>query len=188
MTPTLTKKLLTAIEFAHLPAPGDGSRQELVRGEVVAMPPPGFIHGIVQLNIGSALKVFARQTRCGRVATETAVITERDPDTVRGPDILFWSYQRLPADQTPAVYANEPADLVVEVRSPNETAGQIALKVSEYFASGVRFVWLVDPEERTVAVYHQADDAKVLQQDAIITGSDVLPGFSCPVADFFADI
>jgi Uma2 family endonuclease len=184
---TTTKKLLTADEFAKLAKPLDGSKEELVRGEVITMPPPGFLHGMVQLNVAMVLKAFAKQQKLGRVTVESGTITETGPDTVRGPDVAYWSFERLPSDHVPVVYANVPADLCVEVKSPHNTPTKTTLKVREYFASGVRMVWVVDPEERTVTVYRKAGDGQVLWEDATITGGDVLPGFSCPVSEFFSE-
>ena len=83
------------------------------------------------------------------------------------------------------MYANVAADLVAEVVSPSNTRRQLAAKVREYFASGVRIVWVVDPEDRTATVYRGPGNGTVLWEDATITGEDVLPGFSCPVAEFF---
>ncbi|HEV3438021.1 MAG TPA: Uma2 family endonuclease [Gemmata sp.] len=185
MSATITKKLLTADEFAKLPNPIDGSKQELVHGEVITLPTPSFLHGVVVGNIGFALETYARQTKSGRVMISSGVITEHGPDTVRGPDVAFWSFKRLPADHVPVVYADEPADLCVEVISPSNTDEKMTRKVREYFASGVQLVWLVDPEERTVTVYRQPGDGRVLWDDATITGEDVLPGFTCPLAEFF---
>lgn len=93
---TATKKLLTAEEFARLPNPIDGSKEELVRGEVITMPPPSFVHGVVQGNAAFILQTYARQTNSGRVTTESGLITETGPDTVRGPDVAFWGYARFP--------------------------------------------------------------------------------------------
>lgn len=185
---TATKVLLTADEFAKLPAPEDGGKQELVRGEVVTMSAPWFVHGIVQGNVSFALKLFARQTRLGRVTVESGLITETGPDTVRGPDVSYWSFATLPADQVPVVYANVAADLCVEVKSPSNTKVRTTRKVREYFDCGVKLVWVVDPEDRIVTVYTQAGGGSVLWEDATLTGGDVLPGFSCPVADFFEGI
>ena len=92
---TVAQRLVTAEEFARLPDPLDGSKQELVRGRIVTMPPPGFEHGDIQLNVGALLKVFVRPKRLGRVVTESGIITERGPDTVRGADVSFWSKERL---------------------------------------------------------------------------------------------
>lgn len=178
--------LLTAAEFAALPNPIDGSQQELVRGEVVTMPPPGFVHGVVQGNVYFALRQYANRTKSGRVTVESGVITENGADTVRGPDVAFWSFDRLPAEHTPVVYANVAPDLVAEVVSPSNTRKQVARKVREYFTSGVQLVWVVDPDEQTVTVYHKPGDGTVLWEDATVTGGDVLPGFECPVRDLFA--
>jgi Uma2 family endonuclease len=183
-----TPKLLTAEEFAKLPGPPDGSKQELVRGEVVTMPPPSFIHGKVQGNIYYTLETFNRVNSAGHMTVESGLVTERDLDTVRGPDVAFWSYARIPADQLPAVYPDVAADLVAEVVSPGNTRKQLAKKLREYFARGVRLVWVADPEDRTVTVYTKPGGGTVLWEDATLTGGDVLPGFTCPVAEFFRGI
>ena len=185
MTTATTTKLLTVAEFAKLPNPPDGSKQELVRGEVITMPPPGFQHGFVQVKVAVALETFAIQSNLGRVTVESGVVTETDPDSVRGPDVAFWSYARLPEDCDPEVYPDVAADVCVEVLSPGNTAAKMAAKVREYFAAGVRLVWVVDPDARAVTVYTTPGDGTVVRDDATLTGGDVLPGFSCPVAALF---
>ena len=149
------------------------------------MPPPSFLHGVIQLNVGMLLKAFAKQHNLGRVTVESGLVTEAGPSSVRGPDVAFWSFRTLPADHLPVVYANAPADLCVEVRSPSNTTAGLTRKVREYFAAGVRQVWVVDPDERTVTVYTGPGNGRVLWDDATIDGGDVLPGFSSPVAAFF---
>lgn len=185
MSAVANKKLLTAEEFAKLPNPVDGSKQELVRGEVVTVPPPSFVHGKVQGRVYFALETYNRATKAGQVTVESGVITDTGPDTVRGPDVAFWTFERLPADQVPVVYANVAPDLCVEIKSPSNTPARMTEKVREYFACGARMVWVVDPEERTVTVYTQPGDGRVLWDNATLTGEPALPGFSCPVADFF---
>jgi Uma2 family endonuclease len=181
----VAQKLITAEEFARMPDPPDGSKQELVKGVIVTMAPPNFQHGQVQLNIGALLRQHVRPAGLGRVTVETGLVTERDPDTVRGPDVAFWSADRLPLDQTPDVYPDVAADLCVEVLSPSNTVRGINAKIREYFTRGVRMVWIVDPDERTVTVYRRPGEGRVLWEDATITGEEVLPGFSCRVAEFF---
>jgi Uma2 family endonuclease len=176
---------LTAAEFAAMPNPIDGSRHELVAGKPVTLPPHGFRHALVRGTVGFVVAGHVKQTKLGRVTLGTGLITRTAPDTVRGPDVAFWSYARVPADQTPVVYANT-ADLVAEVVSPSNTRKQVAAKVREYFATGVRMVWVVDPDGRTVTVYTRPGDGVVLWEDATLTGGEVLPGFACPVADLFA--
>lgn len=185
MTAMTARKLLTAGEFAKLPRPSDGSKQELVRGEIVTMPPPGFVHGKVQGRVYFALETWNRVAKFGHVTVETGIVIESEPDTVRGPDVSVWSYARLSADQKPEGYPEVAPELCVEVLSPSNTRPKMTRKIREYFNRGVRTVWVVDPEERTATVYHQPGNGQVLWDDATITSEDVLPGFSCPVAEFF---
>ncbi len=182
---TVTEKLLTAEEFSRLPNPPDGSKQELVKGEIVTMPPPGFAHGVCQMRISGILDQHARSHRLGRMAVESGLITERNPDSVRGPDISFWSFERLPPEQTPQGYPEVAADLCVEVLSPSNRPKDIREKIVEYFARGVRLVWIVDPEDRSVVVYRSPKEGCILHETATLSGEEVLPGFSCCVGDFF---
>ncbi len=75
--------------------------------------------------------------------------------------------------------------MCVEVLSPSNTQQKMTRKIREYFICGVRMVWVVDHEERTVAIYDKPGDGRVLWDDAILTLEDVVPGFSCPVREFF---
>ncbi len=183
---TVAPKLMTAEAFARLPEPADGSRQELVRGVVVVMPPPGFRHGVIQLRVGSLLEQHVRPRRLGRVTVEAGLVTEHDPDTVRGPDVAYWSAGRLPLDQVPASYPAVAADLCVEVLSPNDTHGAVQEKVREYLDRGVRLIWVVDPAGRTVTAYRSRQDIHILEEADTLTGGDVLPDFRCPVGELFA--
>src|SRR5216683_6395094 len=149
---SVAERLITAEEFAQMPDPPDGSKQELVRGIVIIMPPPGFDHGLCQGRVYGLMDAHARSHHLGRVTVETGLVTERGPDTVRGPDVAYWSYGRLPGDQRPQGYPDVAADLCVEVLSPKKRLRQARTKIREYFERGVRMVWVVDPEDHTVMV------------------------------------
>lgn len=179
-------KLITADEYLYMPNPRNGSKQELVKGVIVTMAQPGFQHGEVQVNSSFLLKTYARAFNAGRVVTETGVITQENPDTVRGPDVSFYSMDKIPKDQQPKGYLLIPPDLILEILSPGNRSKEIRRKIEEYFARGVRMVWVIDPEERTVMVYRSVDEARLLHESATLTAEDLLPGFSCKVAEFFA--
>jgi Uma2 family endonuclease len=182
MSTTTRTKLLTAEEFFLLPDPGDGSQQELVRGEVVTMPPPGGLHGVTCLKTGRRIGNFVEDNDRGTVASnDTGFITERDPDSVRGPDLSYWAKDRL--KEIPVGYIDIAPDLLVEVLSPSNTSKQIRAKLKEYFAKGVRLVWVIAPEDRTLTIYRTPDEGRVLHDTATVTGEDVLPGFTCRVSD-----
>jgi Uma2 family endonuclease len=181
--PTTLNKLVTIEEFEKYPELPDGSKEELVRGEVITMPPPQSRHGMVQLQIGHLLKSVVGPKKLGWVMTETGVIVERDPDSLFGPDVVFWSVKRVP--ERPEGYIEIPADLVVEVLSPDDRKKYVREKIKDYITCGVKLVWLVDPEIRTVTVYAGSMRGTELDENETITGGDVLPEFSCKVADFF---
>ena len=173
---------LTAEEFFLRPAPADGSQEELVRGEVVTRPLPGGLHGVVCNRVSLRLGQFEDMSASGGVTCSgTGFITARDPDTVRGPDVAYWSRERLP--EVPVGYIEIPPDLIVEVLSPGNTSRQIRGKIQEYFARGVRVVWVIAPEDRTLTIYRTPDEGRLLHESATVPGDDVLPGFECRVAD-----
>src|SRR5262245_56832556 len=129
---TVTGKLLTAEEFAQLPQPADGSRQELVQGVIVTMPPPSFYHGLVCSEFPFRIRQHAGANDLGFVTcNDSGVILFRDRDTVRGPDVGFWSKARLPA-LPKGTYPDIVPDLVVEVLSPDDAFRTLFTKVDEY--------------------------------------------------------
>jgi Uma2 family endonuclease len=182
MSAITQKTLLTAEEFFLLRNPPDGSQQELVRGEIITMPPPGGLHGVACSKTDRKLGAFIDSGPGGTlVCNDTGFITERDPDSVRGPDISYWSKERL--QEVPVGYIEIAPDMLVEVQSPSNTWKQIRAKIKEYFAKGVRLVWMLAPEDRTLTIYRTADEGRVLHETATVTGEDVLPGFECRVSD-----
>jgi Uma2 family endonuclease len=181
---TATQKLLTADEFFLLPEPKDGSRQELVKGVIVTMPPPGGRHGACCSRINHRVSSFVDAHQSGTVCSnDTGFVSERDPDSVRGPDLSYWSRERLP--EVPAGYIEIPPDLAVEVVSPSDHFGRIQKKAKDFLEKGVRLVWVADPEDRSVTVYRPGQMLVILSENDTLTGEDVLPGFSCRVGDLF---
>jgi len=181
----IATKLITAEEFMNMPEPADGSKQELLRGEIVTMAMNQDEHCLVQAHMVWLLKNVVYPGKLGWVLTENAVTIERDPDTVRGPDISFYSIHRVP--NRPHGYNPLPPDLVVEILSPSDRRGAVRDKIREYIRAGVPLIWLVDPELQIATVY--AGSIRGVEHDSAdtITGGDVLPGFACKVAEFFAD-
>jgi Uma2 family endonuclease len=108
---------------------------------------------------------------------------------VRIPDVAFASWLRFPDRNVPKepVPALVP-DLAVEVLSEGNSAAEMERKLKDYFRAGVRLVWIVDCDRRTVAVYTSPADPQVLDASATLTGGDVLPGFELPLAELFAQL
>jgi Uma2 family endonuclease len=184
--PTTTKRMTAEefYEFVHRPENVDRCF-ELVRGEVIEVSRPTRPHGVVCVRVGRLLDAYAEQRGSGYVTSnDSGVILEREPDTVRGPDVAFYE-DAATFDELHPNYGEVPPLLAVEVLSPNDKPGKVMNKITNYLRSGVRLVWVLDPEARQVFV-HQPDKAlRELNQGDEITGEDILPGFRCRVADFF---
>jgi Uma2 family endonuclease len=178
-----TKTLISAEQYLLL----DGSGPtELVRGEVISMSPPSFLHGGVCRRVAMLLGQWADATGLGEVACNDAgVITERDPDTVRGADCQYLSYARIPDGYPERGYPNVAPDLVVEVLSENDRWPDVSRKAAEYLDAGVAEVWLIDPQARIVEIRVLNEPAISLKQDDELMREVVLPGFRCRVSEFF---
>ena len=184
MTTTPTK-LLTADDLLQLY--GKGVRGELIRGELCETMPSGGRHGEVVMKVGFFLTSFILPRRLGRLAgSDSGVLLERDPDTVREPDIAFISAERLPLDVEVTGYYEVVPDLVVEVVSPSDSAREVMDKALMWLGYGARMVWAVNPETRSVDVYRPGERTITLTESDTLDGLDILPGFTCPIADIFA--
>jgi Uma2 family endonuclease len=135
--------------------------------------------------VGAILANYTFQRRQGYVCgNDTGLLLERDPDTVRGPDVVLYNQVRR-YDDLKVRYSDEPPTLAVEVLSPNDRWGAVTRRVTQFLQRGVALVWLVDPDGRTVTVYRGTHLPQVLEGDDELVCEDVLPGFRCRVADFF---
>lgn len=185
---TTAKKLMTAEEFCdwvHQPEQAD-KWFELVRGEVIELPPPFKLHGVVCYNISRILGNFLFERGKGYLTgNDSGVILERDPDTVRGPDVALYEAAETFAELHPK-YGEAPPRLAIEVLSPNDRANRVLRKINDYLRCGVALVWVIDPEIRTLTVHQPGKSQVELTADQEVTGEEVLPGFRCRVGDFFA--
>ena len=164
---------------------GDIGRTELIKGELVRMPPTGHPHGYVKVNFAAILRTFVRQHKLGRVmGGEVGIYTHRDPDTVRGADIVFISNERLAQVQSTS-YLDVAPELTVEVTSPDDRWYAIDDKLTEYFEIGVQIVWVASPQRQQVHVYRSLTEIEILTAADTLSGNSVLPGFSVPVAELF---
>ena len=180
----IAEKLLTAEEYARVASTIDGPT-ELVRGRMVVMNPPHTAHGYWCTQIAGRLMVFVNTHKLGRVVSnDGGVITERDPDTVRGADVAFYSYERVPRGPLPKDYWPAP-DLAVEIRSTTDRWKTLVKKASEYLEAGVLNVVIVEPEKQTIHVYSPDRELEILNVDQTLTLPESLPGFSVAVREIF---
>jgi Uma2 family endonuclease len=182
MSPTQT--LLTADELFALP--DDGHRHELLNGVLRTMTPAGFEHGVVTMRLAARVSSYAEAHQLGLVLTaETGFKIASDPDTVRAPDLAFVRRERIPEGALPSGFWSGAPDLVAEVVSPRDTYEEVEEKVADWLRAGTELVWVVNPRRRTVAVHPSAEEVKILSATDELTGSAVLPGFTCSIAELF---
>ena len=169
-----------------LAMPHDGTRHELVRGELRAMSPAGFRHGRVAGRVLQTLGAFVQQQGLGVVlAAETGFWIERDPDTVRAPDVAFVTRSRVASLADPHGFFPGAPDLAVEVLSPSDTFHTVQQKAFQWLDAGARVVWVVDPDGGTVTVIRARDAIRVLQPDDTLDEPELLPTFAVRVTSFF---
>ena len=150
------------------------------------MTPTGAEHGVLSIRIGVLVSEYVETHRLGVCfAAETGFILQRDPDTVRAPDVAFVAADRVPNTGIPTFYWPSAPDLAVEVLSPRDRAVAVQRKVEEYFAAGTRLVWIVAPAARAVQVHQSPHDVHLLRDGDELSGDDVLPGFRCQVKRLF---
>ncbi len=177
-------KLLTADDLLRLDS--QGVRGELIRGVFHEIMSSGVEHGKIAMKLGILLGIFIMPRKLGTlVASDVGVWLERDPDTVREPDIAYFSAARLPTDVRITGYAEVPPDLVVEIVSPSDTRRAVRDKARMWLSYGVALVWVVQPDTRTVDVYEPDQAAVMLTDNDTLDGAAVLPGFTCPISDLF---
>ena len=178
----LLSSLLTGEDLARQDGLGRG---ELLKGVFIKMPPPGAEHGRIESRIGAYLLNFVEAHDLGEVFVgETGIYTSRNPDTVRGMDVAYISFERLKHNQSPT-YIDVAPELIVEVLSPHNRWSDIYNKVAEYFDIGTDMVWIVDPQRHELFVYRSLDDILRLTKSGTVTGQDVLPGFELSLAKLF---
>jgi Uma2 family endonuclease len=188
--------------------PDDDYLNELVRGEILRMPPPKEDHGCVEAALVEAIGRYlddralalgweksqgraARNRLVGRLLSGDVGVRfslPDDPDQLRGLDVCYLSAEqvaRLGAVPT-AEYLVEMPALVAEVISPSETASYINEKVNDLLRGGAQMVWLFYPKTRTVMVLRPDGSARMIPAGGLLDGNDVLPGFAVELASIFA--
>ena len=173
---TTQQRLLTAEEYLELP-PFDRPT-ELVRGEIVELPRPNYRHGKVCNRIGRLLGNFVNEHDLGDVLNnDSGVVTERDPDTVRGPDVAFWPTERVPAEEHQEGYPPLPPAVAFEVLSPSNRPAGVAEKLEESFAAGVEAACVVDPAARTATIHRPGGRFRPFAADEPLAFAE-LPGWT----------
>lgn len=173
--------LMTAEEYGLLPY--NGQPTELVRGRVVTLNMPFPRHGYYCAQIVCIAGNFAKDRDAGRVmSNDSGVVTDRGPDTVRGADVCYYSYARLPKGPIPQGYLSIVPEVIFEVRSPGDRWKEILTTVAEYLNASVLAVCVLDPQTQTLIVYRQDEPEQMLTVDEELHLPELHPDFCVTVS------
>ena len=175
ITHVATGRLLTIADVEELPTrlPSGDVDYELNDGRLVIVSPPGRQHSKVQTRI-SVLLARAEDDGLGEAFTEVGIVLWRSPDRLVGADAAFVTSGRRPVRETKEGYLETIPDLVVEIRSKDDTVAELKDKAADYLKAGVQVVWLVDPINRNATVYEGTATQTRLDENAILSKADLL--------------
>jgi len=163
----------------------DGERYDLVNGRLVERE-MGSEASWVGGNVFGLVFIWNTKAKCGRLLpADASYQCFEEPNRVRRPDLSFVLTERLPAGAVPRGHIRVPPDLAVEVVPPNDLYSEVRVKVEEYLRAGVRLVWIVDRDTRSVEVFRADGRLSLLRDADELSGEDVLPEFRCRVGDLF---
>lgn len=176
----------TLLEPEDLLRMPDGERFELLDG-IPKEKPMGAEADRIANRIGGRIDVFVEARKLGLAfGSQTGYqCFPGRPKRVRMPDASFVAKGRLPGDQAPKGYVTIAPDLAVEVVSPGEFSEELSEKLADYRSAGIRLVWVVSPTTRVVQIRRADGTIAEIDETGTLSGEDVLPGFTCPVADLF---
>lgn len=182
------------------PSPGTATEQDVIDlearenrlcelvGGVLVEKAMGYIESILAVAISTFLREFVVPRNLGHVSGSDGMM-RLFPGLVRMPDVAFASWDCFPDGKLPREPIPDLApDLAVEVISKSNTPAEMMKKRREYFEAGVRLVWMVDPEQRTVTVFSSQDESKALSESDVLDGGEVLPGFTLNVGQLFSEL
>ena len=174
---------MTAEELLRVQPPHKST--ELVRGRMIVREPPNTHHGRVQSTLNVLVGSFVRAHKLGAVfGQDTGFKIASNPDTVRAPDLAFVKRERLHLI-LPRGYSALAPDLVAEILSPDDRRREVMSKIREWLEAGVSLAWLIDPENRTGEVFRSSGVNSSIASGGVLDGEQLLPGFSCALADLF---
>lgn len=167
--------------------PEDGYIHELVNGELVMSPKNNWLHGEICSRLLVAMRSFADQKRLGAVWDSSTGFWMKNRNC-RAPDISFVAKERLMElkKHEPKFFRGAP-DLAVEILSQNIARRELDERLKDFFSSGTRLAWVIDPERELVEICHSVTDRRLLGPGAILDGEQVLAGFQYPTANLFKD-
>ncbi|ELR98182.1 Uma2 family endonuclease [Gloeocapsa sp. PCC 73106] len=148
-------------------------------GELIIMSPTGGITGKLNSDINTELNLWNRQTNLG-IVFDSSTGFQLPNGANRSPDaawINLTRWHQLTIQQQEKFIPLCP-DFVIELRSSSDNLKNLQDKLTEYINNGTNLGWLINRQDKQVEIYRQGKLKQVLNLPPIITGGDILPGFT----------
>lgn len=190
---------IPAWRIRNVPAPGTARESDVIEIEqredrlcelvegVLVEKTVGYEESCLAIDLATFLNSFVKAHKLGKVSGSDGML-RLFPGLVRIPDVAFVSRERYSKRRGSRKLPDLVPDLAVEVLSEGNTHQEMSRKLGDYFDAGVRLVWFVDPRRRVVEVYSGKKSSKLLREHETLTGGRVLPGFSLPLKELFAEL
>lgn len=168
---------------SSISVPDSDKEYEFINGQWEAKEMAGARHGGVMMRLGIRIGNYLEAGDFGGIyGPDTTFTIGAQP---RLPDIAVVLAENMPSEGEPEGPWPIAPDLAVEVVSPNDVYDKVQGKLWDYFDAGVKQVWIVAPEHRTVTVYRSPVDPVVFAEDCELVSEDLLPGFRCKLSEIF---
>lgn len=159
---------------------------ELDDGRLITMVPTGDFHAATQAKLACELIIQGERRGLGVARTEGGVVLWRRPDRLVGPDVAFILARSLPVRRSPEGYLETIPELIIEVRSKNDSREYLERKTADYLTAGAWLVLIADPETKTITAHRPDGSLRTFGERDVLTLDGVLPDFRAAVADLFA--
>jgi Uma2 family endonuclease len=182
-------RLLTAADLALLPTqlPSGDVDYELDRGRLIVKRPPCTDHASLEILIAAELMRQGQRQGHGRGFTNVGIVLARNPDTVLAADLAFVAKAKLPLRKSREDYLETIPDLVIEVRSKNDTRAERERKAEQYLSAGVGIVLIVDPEARLVAEHRTGIEPRIYRAPETLALDEPITGFRVDLGECFSE-
>jgi Uma2 family endonuclease len=175
------RKVWTEEEISRLP--DNGYNVEVVDGELRMSPKNNPLHGRVCTRISMYMGLHAMQNRLGEVWDSNTGFWMANGN-LRAPDVSFVSATRLIGRPLTSFFKGAP-DLAVEVLSPSNSRREIEERLRDFFASGTKLAWVIDPDQESAEICRSLSDRTMIGPNSVLDGEDVLNGFKVTLSDLF---
>jgi Uma2 family endonuclease len=175
----------THVTLEELLASPDAGRFEIVNGQLEEVHVSN-LSTEVAISLLMLLRAHCESQQLGKVLGSEAYFQcfGSDASRARKPDGCFIARNRLPANWLEQSYFTIAPDLAIEVISLNDTSYEVSRKIRDYRDAGVKLIWEIDPENRTVLIHRLDGSVQMLQDSDNLSGENIVPGFTCVVRDF----